>query len=315
MIVSTESSWLHSLVPRRGSVLPRIWRRLLVITLLGVAATVLHHETQIFRASLTSVPFTLVGLALSIFLGFRNNASYDRFWEGRKLWGALVNAARSLCRQILSQIVAPDGADHGQSKEIRDLQRDMVYRVIAFVHALRLHLREQPWPEELRPFLPEEEIRALAPERNVPVALLQGLALRVQEAWRRGWLHPFHVPALDAGLTELTAIQGGCERIKSTPLPFCYTAKIRRIVAVYCYALPFGLIDTVGLVTPVVVLMVGYAFFGLDAIGSEIEDPFGVDENDLPLSALSRSIEINLRQRLGETDLPEPVQPRDGVLL
>jgi len=163
--------------------------------------------------------------------------------------------------------------------------------------------------------LSEGELTALAPERNIPAALLHDMGLRVQRAWLRGWLHAVHVPALDASLTELTAIQGGCERIKSTPLPFCYTALIRRIVAVYCLALPFGIIDTVGLLTPLVVFLVAYAFFGLDAIGTEIENPFGTDDNDLPLSALSRLIEINLRQRLGEADLPEPLQPVNGLLL
>jgi ion channel-forming bestrophin family protein len=315
MIIPGESSWLRSLLLNRGTVLPRIWPRLLATTVLGVGVTVLQHQTQLFKASLTTVPFTLVGLALSIFLGFRNNTSYDRYWEGRRLWGALVNASRSLCRQILTLLLEPLDSGDVRIKELGDLQRDMVYALIAFVHALRLHLREQPWREELRPYLPEAEWQALGPERNIPVALVHSLGLKLQQAARRGWVHPFHLAALDASLTELTAIQGGCERIKSTPLPYCYTALIRRIVSVYCLTLPFGIIDTVGLLTPLVAFMVGYAFFGLDAIGSEIENPFGTDDNDLPLAALSRLVEINLRQRLGETDLPEPLRPQDGLLL
>ena len=90
---------------------------------------------------------------------------------------------------------------------------------------------------------------------------------------------------------------------------------IHRIVAIYVFALPFGLVDTIGALTPLVVALIGYAFFGLDAVGEEIEDPFGTDINDLPLSTLSRTIEINLRQALGETDVPEPLRPVDGVLL
>ena len=123
-----------------------------------------------------------------------------------------------------------------------------------------------------------------------------------------------HLPVLEASLTEITTVQGACERIKSTPIPGSYTILIHRIVALYCLGLPFGIVSSVGLMTPVVVAIVAYAFYGLDAVGTEIENPFGTDENDLPLSALSRMIEVNLRQRLGESELPELLRPVDGIL-
>jgi ion channel-forming bestrophin family protein len=123
-----------------------------------------------------------------------------------------------------------------------------------------------------------------------------------------------HLPVLEASLTALTDIQGGCERIKLTPIPFSYTTLIHRITAVYCYALPFGLVDVVGNYTPVVCGIVAYAFFGLDVVGDEIEMPFGDDPNDLPLRAITRTIEINLRQRLGEDPLPPPHTPTREVL-
>ena len=116
-------------------------------------------------------------------------------------------------------------------------------------------------------------------------------------------------------MTTLTDLQGACERIKGTPIPFSYTTLIHRIVAFYCYGLPFGLVSSVGAFTPVVVVVVSYAFFGLDTVGDEIEQPFGTDANDLPLAAISRTIEVNLRQRLGETDLPPLLRPVDEILL
>jgi putative membrane protein len=122
------------------------------------------------------------------------------------------------------------------------------------------------------------------------------------------------VPVLEASLTSFTDIQGACERIKTTPIPFSYTTLIHRITAVYCYALPFGVVDTVGIYTPVVVVLVAYAFFGLDVVGDEIEMPFGTDPNDLALGAISRTIETNLRQRIGDAQLPGPAQPVDDVL-
>ncbi len=115
-------------------------------------------------------------------------------------------------------------------------------------------------------------------------------------------------------MTEITGIQGACERIKSTPIPASYTVLIHRIVALYCLGLPFGIVTSVGALTPVVVAIVAYAFYGLDAVGSEIENPFGHDPNDLPLTALSRMIEVNLRQGLGEDELPPLLEPVDGIL-
>ena len=112
----------------------------------------------------------------------------------------------------------------------------------------------------------------------------------------------------------LTDIQGACERIKGTPIPFSYTTLIHRITAVYCYALPFGLVDEVKVFTPFVCAIVAYAFFGLDVVGDEIEMPFGTDFNDLPLRAISRMIEVNLLQRLGEEDLPPLLKPINEFL-
>jgi putative membrane protein len=259
----------------------------------AVTVTLLHHRYGLFAVNLTTIPFTLIAVALGIFLGFRNNTSYDRFWEGRKLWGRLVNTSRSLTRRILTLI---------QSEESR--QRELVYRVIAYVHALRMHLRDEVELTELASFVEASELEALKAENNRPIAILQRLGDRFRALYDAGAIHALHLPALEASLTDLTDIQGGCERIRSTPIPYSYTVLIHRIVAVYCFALPFGLVHSIGLFTPLVVLMVSYAFFGLDAVGDQIEDPFGLDPNDLPLGQLCLTIETNLRQRLGETELP-----------
>ncbi len=140
------------------------------------------------------------------------------------------------------------------------------------------------------------------------------MALKIKGAFDKGYVHPMHLPTLEQTLVALTDIHGACERIKSTPIPFSYTTLIHRIVAVYCYTLPFGLVNEVGFLTPVAALVLSYAFFGLDIVGDEIEQPFGYDPNDLPLTSISKMIEINLRQRLGESPLPAPIKPVDEVL-
>lgn len=295
MIKPERHSWLRALTALKGTAFRWIWRRLLVVVGVATLVTVLHLELHLFEANLTTTPFTLIGLALSIFLGFRNNTSYDRFWEGRKLWGALVNTSRSVTRQILTLVETRDEAT----------KRELVYRVIAYVHALRLHLRDDPADIDLRELLPPGDLAALAIEENRPIAILQKLGDRFRALHDAGAIHAFHLPVLEASLGAMTDIQGGCERIKSTPIPYSYTVLIHRIVAIYCFFLPFGLVGTIGFYTPLVVALVSYAFFGLDAVGDQIEDPFGLDANDLPLSLLCRIIEANLRQRLGETELPE----------
>lgn len=310
MIVQRRVSWLRLVFALRGSVAMRIWRRFTFTVVVAVGVTYLNRQ-DLLHESITSVPFALVGLALSIFLGFRNNTSYDRFWEGRKLWGALVNTARSITRQIITLVVVDSSRE---SPKITDLHRELVYRVAAYVHALRMHLRGEKDLSELTAFLDEAEVRRLERETNPPIAMLQALGDRFYAAWRREQVHTYHLPVLEGSLTALADIQGGCERIRATPIPFAYTVLMHRIVAFYCLGLPFGIVQDVGILTPLVVGMVSYAFFALDAIGEEIENPFEKDPNDLPLSQLSRMIEINLRERLGETDLPEPERPVRGVL-
>lgn len=316
MIVLEKPSWLRVIFRVRGSTLTKTWMRVVFTTLIAVGVTVAHQlDDDLFHNVLTPLPFSLIGLAVSIFLGFRNNTSYDRFWEGRKLWGRIVNSSRTLTRQILT-LVGPDklGPDKLDDEALAT-RKALIYRVIAYVHLLRLHLRNESDHEEVRALLPEGEYEPLESELNRPIALLQRLGDQFRRCFDRGWIHPMHLPVLERTLTELTDVQGGCERIKSTPIPFSYNILLHRIVAVYCTALPLGIVDATGLWTPVVVLLVGYAFFGLDAVGDEIEDPFGKDSNDLPLSGITRMIEHNLRQRLGETELPPLLKPDENDIL
>lgn len=313
MLLLEKRSWWSQITTLRGSVLLKVWPRLVIVTLVATAVTIAHEFFSDAFSTLTVIPFTLIAVALGIFLGFRNNTSYDRFWEGRKLWGKLVNTTRSLARQI-RVLVAPDAEAGATDDATAELHRELVYRVIAYVHALRMHLRDETDIEQLKGLLPEEDRAALPGELNRPIAILRELGDRLRELWQAGAIHPLHLPHLEQSLTTLTDIQGACERIKSTPIPSSYTILIHRIVALYTFALPFGIVHTVDVLTPVVVAIIGYAFFGLDAVGDEIEEPFGYDVNDLPLSTLARMIEINLRQTLGERDVPEMLEPDGGLL-
>jgi putative membrane protein len=166
--------------------------------------------------------------------------------------------------------------------------------------------------EELSPWLSAADRERVAQHQNTPNALLLLIAEGFQAAAQAGRTSEYRWVELERRVAELTDIQGGCERILGTPIPHSYSILMHRIVALYVFALPFALVGTTHLFTPLVVLMVAYTFLGLDAVGSEIEDPFGKDLNDLPLSTLSRMIEVNLREMLGESEIPPLLQPVDG---
>jgi len=299
-------SWLRLVFSIRGSALIRIRFRLLAVALISLVLTFLHEIGHI-HTPLTLQALGLMGLALGIFLGFRNNTSYDRFWEGRKLWGALVNTSRTLTRDILT--IMPLGADGRPS----DMQRRQVHRLIAFVHALRMGLRDQTDLHELGPLLGPSDHQAIESHTNLPNAILLRMASEHRSLVQTGQLGENWSVLLAERLSALSDIQGGCERIKNTPMPHSYSILIHSIVALYVFALPFGLVTSLHYFTPLVVLMVAYTFLGLDAVGDELEDPFGEDLNDLPLSTISRTIEINLRQMLGDDDdVPPPYPAVDG---
>ena len=317
MIVYKKISWVRMFFTLKGSIFTSILPRFLAATLFAVAVTLAYDFDVIDKKlTLTTLPFSLIGMALGIFLGFRNNSSYDRFWEGRKLWGRMINLTRTITRQV-SIFVDPEsaGLPHEEAEEASlNFQQEMVYRLIAYLHAFRHHLRDETDFSDCRPFLSQEEYESMLADPNPPIAILHHMGKRLRKAWKEDWISEFHLPTLEHSLLIVTDIQGGCERIKKTPIPFAYTVLMHRIVGIYCFALPFGIFSSVGDWTPIVVALVSYGFMGLDAIGNEIEEPFGMDPNDLPLSSFCNMLERECRHRLGEKELPPALQPVDHII-
>ncbi|MDH2237869.1 hypothetical protein N5K27_16340 [Pigmentiphaga sp. GD03639] len=302
MIIRPRPHWLRMLFIVRGSVLPGILPQLAAATLFAVLVTVLHGQVFEWKVQLNFVPFSLIGLTLAIFLGFRNSTSYARYWEARSLWGTLLNETRSLVRQALTLADAPDKA------------REFAMCLAAFVHALRHQLRNSDAGGDLRRLLGDEGAAFIGQARYKPAMLLLQAGRWVGERRRDGSLDPVLVPPMEASLRKLSEALGGCERIASTPIPFTYAVLIHRTIYLYCLLLPFGLIDAIGAMTPVIVAFIAYTFFALEALAAEIEEPFGLEPNDLALDAMSGMIESTLREMLGEK-LPPEADRSDTIVL
>jgi ion channel-forming bestrophin family protein len=221
----------------------------------------------------------------------------------------VVNNSRTLARQALTLVdrPKPEVAEPGCEVALVELQ-------IAWVHALRCHLRKQnPFPE-LQSLLPAEVVEGLRIERNVPAAMLLLMGRVARKLFEHGRLDSIRLTAIDSTLTDLCNVQGACERIKNTPLPRQYEVFPRWLVAMYCVMLPIGLVGDLGLLTPAVSSLVSFIFVTLETIGRDLESPFENTVHDTPLTALSNAIELNLKQHLGETDLPTEVRPVHGFV-
>lgn len=298
MIIRDRPTGLELFFIFRGSVLSQIWIVLLVNVVFATLVTMAHGDLFSHKITLTSIPFTLIGLPLAIFLGFRNSAAYERYSEGRKLWGEIVLQSRNFARQCMTLIEITEPLKH--KLELSDERVRMIYRTIAFSHALRHLLRGTDATAEIKPLLLQNEWQQSGKTTNIPDYLMRQMGNDLRLCLDEKRIDGCLASNIDATMSAITAAAAACERIKGTPIPFSYTLMLHRTAYLYCFLLPFGLVDVTGFMTPFVVGIVAYTFFGLDALGDEIEEPFGNLPNDLALDAICRGIEINLRDSLSE---------------
>lgn len=289
-----------------------VGRPLALLFLWDMAVAIAYVYFKQEWLALTHLPLAVFGGALGVILGFRNNTSYARWWEARTLWGSIVNYSRSLARQTVTLISTGDRKH--EHEQLRIVQRRIVYYQLAYVNALRCQLRgEDPLPD-LRPFLCEDDIDSLRRAKNVATDIQRRIDLLIKESCERGWLSVIELGLLDDSLTALANAQGGSERIKNTPMPKQYDYFPMLFVHLYCILLPLGVVANLGLLTPVGSTVIGFVFLAFDKIGRDLEFPFNNSIHDVPLTSICRTIEINLRQCLGETELPAPIEPMHGVL-
>jgi putative membrane protein len=294
---------MELLMLMKGSTVPKIAPQLGVV--FGFAVVVMlieRHYAGAFR-SFAPAPFTLMGIALSVFLGFRNNACYDRWWEARRHWGHLILEARSFARLVVTLLPK----DERSTRLLRE--------TIAFAYAAGAYLRGAEMPAEVAQYCSAETMRKVAQCRNVPDAILRCMEADIVASLKEGVITDILFTSFNDLLNEMSFVQVACERIASTPTPFTYSLLLHRTAYLFCFLLPFSLVTTLGYATPVFCVVVAYTFFGLDALGDELEDPFGDNLNALPLTALARTIEVNVLEAMGAEDLPSALLPVDSVLV
>jgi putative membrane protein len=288
---------------------------LLFFVFYGYVVCVLNLQ---FFFELLAFPFigiSFLGTAVAILLGFRNNEAYGRFWEARTAWGDLTNASRNFASQVMGYLQPPKDQDP-HSEDATDHQRELIYRHLAFVNALRLQLRQEETWEELKPFLSESEFQELPKAVNKATQLNHRQSLRLRELYLTGWIQQrAYVLGLMESIKEFFAAQGRCERIKNTPLPRQYGFFTKSFVWVFVLLLPFGLVQHLGWGTLPIYVVLATIFTITERIGRRTEDPFENKFEDIPMTALCRNIEIDLRQQLGESSIPPPMEPVEGILM
>lgn len=295
------------------------WRDVLIISMYDTLAAILYGPLHIHVLDVPWQLVSIVGVAVSFYVGFKNSSSYSRFSEARQLWGGIVNRSRSWSMFVLG--LPGNHAESRDSSAQHDQQRALVYRHLAWVNALRLHLRRQPesWDSEVVPLLSPVEAAQVRNHANPPAQLLliQTQALREAGAL----FSELQFRTLLEELRELTNLQGGCERIKNTPFPRQYAFSSMAFVWIFAAILPLGLFSEFNKLghgnfwyTVPFSVLVSWIFITIELVGHISENPFENRMNDVPMTALCRTIEIDLRQMLGETELPSPIQPIDGVL-
>lgn len=283
-----------------GSVVPRIMPNIIGAALWALLLLILdRYVLSMPRISIGAMG--IFGLALSLFLSFRNNAAYERWWEARKIWGRMVSDVRSFAQEL--RIFAGRGPD----------EEYILRRILAFHHLHRAQLRGDEVAEVVQHWVGDAAADEFLKNANAPNAALRDIATRLREMAEEGKIDGFGQRALAERLATFPAAQAGNERLLTTPLPFVYSLLVWRTTYVYCLILPFALLDTAGWFEPLVAAVAAYVFFGLAEVTHELEHPFKKQANSVPLSAMCRVMEISVCNAL-EHPVPPKLEPVNYIL-
>lgn len=327
---------------RFSTILLGTWKNLVFFFLWTSFVFYLYHYQDWKFISLAFEPLSVIGIAVSFYLGFKNSQSYDRFWEARKIWGSIVNYSRTWATEVLSLV--RENANEEDRKEL-------IYRHLAWINVLRIQLREpssfslkpnrslkraiegyqekKSLRETLEIFVSAEETASLESRKNVATHLLKNQGLHLEKLLKTGGINDFDKLLLYHLIEEMFNQQGACERIKNTPFPRQYSYFGTVFAWIFVLLLPFGLVNAfteevrglsdtsrlwMELAAIFLSVLVSWIFITIDKIGSGSEDPFEGRTGDVPMTAICKTIEIDLRDMLNEKALPEPIAPKNNIL-
>jgi putative membrane protein len=242
------------------------------------------------KITLPSMPLTLLGSALVVLTSFRNSSAYNRWWEARTLWGALVNSSRSFARQVLTLVEDDDG--------INPVKATLLHRHVAYVKCLSAHLKGAKCGDEVQMLIPREEFERRHDTNNFPNDLLNTSAALLAKEYQAGRLDSIRLARLESTMVDISNCQGGMERIANTPLPYPYVAFPRLFITLFCLIVPIGLVETLGWFTPLASTVVGFMLLAIEKIGTDLQSPFRASEHEIQMTALCENIERNLDSML-----------------
>lgn len=284
-MVKKKSQWLQLAFKLKGSVLLAIYPRVIAFGFFGVFVSLLYY----FKLPVSQPIFESVipSIVLGLLLVFRTNTAYDRFWEGRKCWGSMVNDTRNLAREIWVSIDEINPED-------KNNKIAMLYLLVAFSVATKLHLRGEPVNNELEELMGHSKYLKLTSMNNPPLEIAFWIGNYLQKQYNRKCVNTYQLIALQELLNNLVDSLGACERILKTPIPLAYAIHLKQLLLIYCLLLPFQMVESLGWYTGLIVALVSFTLFGIEAIGLEIENPFGYDENDLQLDGICQTMKRNI---------------------
>lgn len=291
---------------------------MLIIALWSTLVWWSHIQFEWFWLKMNFTPIGIIGSALAIFVAFRNNSAYGRWWEARQLWGGIVNSSRVLARLIVTFADSHSHQENYDAERSKRFKKSMVDKLIAWVHALRLHLRKQDTWQEIEDYLSKGEFDKVKGATNPAYAIHMLMAQEIYQAMANGTLGGFDSFQMEGQLLALTNYQGGAERIKNTPLPKQYDFFTRLFVLIFGLLLPFGLLSIMPgelsfLLIPITLLVSG-VFVIMERTGAANENPFENKVTDVPMTSICNTIERDLLFALDNESIPEQLMPQNGYL-
>lgn len=277
----------------------KIKYELIVIFLYSSLIAVLYSNYHITRITIPIAVPTILGTVISLLLGFRSNQAYDRWWEARHIWGAIVNDSRTFARQIMN--FTHSSFDN---MELVAFRERMLRRQIAFNYSLGRHLRGQKNTRVLEKYLSEEDVDYICEVDHAPSAILDLMSRDLAYALEEGWINRFQQVELDRTISRLCDSMGKCERIKNTVFPSTYSLYIHLALLLFIALLPFGVIEYFGLFEVPLVIAISASFLLIEKMAIHLQDPFENKPTDTPMTSIAKSIEKNLTAlyRLGKDD-------------